>query len=153
MSAGGDTDLDGLHTAWDQFCDELRSLGHEAMTTPPPCRYWSVHLNNWWLESPEFRDGQSVCLNDDTTCSCDIDLSCVRAKTTVASLPPDRHARAPPPLSVAASSPGNDRHTCAGCPSRSPLVADHPGDLLVRSRFVGAPQSSTNRSVEVRSQE
>jgi hypothetical protein len=31
---------------------------------PPPCRYWSVHLNNWWLESPEFRDGQSVCIND-----------------------------------------------------------------------------------------
>ncbi len=32
--------------------------------TPPACRYWSVHLNNWWLESPEFRDGQSVCIND-----------------------------------------------------------------------------------------
>lgn len=31
---------------------------------PPKCRYWSVHLNNWWLESPEFRDGQSVCIND-----------------------------------------------------------------------------------------
>jgi hypothetical protein len=31
---------------------------------PPACRYWSVHLNNWWLESPEFRDGQSVCVND-----------------------------------------------------------------------------------------
>ena len=31
---------------------------------PPACRYWSVHLNNWWLESPEFRDGQSVCIND-----------------------------------------------------------------------------------------
>ncbi|MEM8621407.1 MAG: DUF1214 domain-containing protein [Actinomycetota bacterium] len=36
----------------------------ELELTPPPCRYWSVHLNNWWLESPEFRDGQSVCLND-----------------------------------------------------------------------------------------
>lgn len=32
--------------------------------TPPACRYWSVHLNNYWLESPEFRDGQSVCIND-----------------------------------------------------------------------------------------
>jgi hypothetical protein len=31
---------------------------------PPECRYWSVHLNNWWLESPEYRDGQSVCIND-----------------------------------------------------------------------------------------
>ncbi len=31
---------------------------------PPRCRYWSVHLNNWWLESPEFRDGQRVCIND-----------------------------------------------------------------------------------------
>lgn len=31
---------------------------------PPACRYWSVHLNNWWLESPEYRDGQSVCIND-----------------------------------------------------------------------------------------
>lgn len=31
---------------------------------PPTSRYWSVHLNNWWLESPEFRDGQSVCIND-----------------------------------------------------------------------------------------
>ncbi|MDG2028442.1 MAG: DUF1214 domain-containing protein [Acidimicrobiales bacterium] len=36
----------------------------ELGLTPPPCRYWSVHLNNWWLESPEFRDGQSVCVND-----------------------------------------------------------------------------------------
>jgi hypothetical protein len=36
----------------------------ELELTPPECRYWSVHLNNWWLESPEFRDGQSVCLND-----------------------------------------------------------------------------------------
>ena len=31
---------------------------------PPEARYWSVHLNNHWLESPEFRDGQSVCIND-----------------------------------------------------------------------------------------
>jgi len=36
----------------------------ELHLDPPPCRYWSVHLNNWWLESPEFRDGQSVCIND-----------------------------------------------------------------------------------------
>ena len=36
----------------------------ELQINPPPCRYWSVHLNNWWLESPEFRDGQSVCIND-----------------------------------------------------------------------------------------
>ena len=36
----------------------------ELELDPPPCRYWSVHLNNWWLESPEFRDGQSVCIND-----------------------------------------------------------------------------------------
>lgn len=36
----------------------------ELELTPPPCRYWSVHLNNWWLESPEFRDGQRVCVND-----------------------------------------------------------------------------------------
>lgn len=36
----------------------------ELELTPPACRYWSVHLNNWWLESPEFRDGQSVCIND-----------------------------------------------------------------------------------------
>ncbi|MGI9603774.1 MAG: DUF1214 domain-containing protein [Acidimicrobiales bacterium] len=36
----------------------------ELELRPPECRYWSVHLNNWWLESPEFRDGQSVCVND-----------------------------------------------------------------------------------------
>lgn len=36
----------------------------ELELDPPECRYWSVHLNNWWLESPEFRDGQSVCVND-----------------------------------------------------------------------------------------
>jgi hypothetical protein len=36
----------------------------ELELDPPPCRYWSVHLNNWWLESPEYRDGQSVCIND-----------------------------------------------------------------------------------------
>ncbi|MFW2334077.1 DUF1214 domain-containing protein [Ilumatobacter sp.] len=40
---------------------------HQALELeldPPACRYWSVHLNNWWLESPEYRDGQSVCIND-----------------------------------------------------------------------------------------
>ena len=36
----------------------------ELELNPPSCRYWSVHLNNWWLESPVYRDGQSVCLND-----------------------------------------------------------------------------------------
>ncbi len=36
----------------------------ELELNPPQCRYWSVHLNNWWLESPEYRDGQSVCIND-----------------------------------------------------------------------------------------
>ena len=36
----------------------------ELELDPPRCRYWSVHLNNWWLESPEFRDGQRVCIND-----------------------------------------------------------------------------------------
>jgi hypothetical protein len=36
----------------------------ELELDPPASRYWSVHLNNWWLESPEFRDGQSVCIND-----------------------------------------------------------------------------------------
>ncbi len=36
----------------------------ELELSPPACRYWSVHLNNWWLESPEYRDGQSVCIND-----------------------------------------------------------------------------------------
>jgi hypothetical protein len=41
-----------------------RGQALELELTPPACRYWSVHLNNWWLESPEFRDGQSVCIND-----------------------------------------------------------------------------------------
>ncbi len=36
----------------------------ELELSPPACRYWSVHLNNYWLESPEFRDGQQVCIND-----------------------------------------------------------------------------------------
>ncbi|MEM1332480.1 MAG: DUF1214 domain-containing protein [Actinomycetota bacterium] len=36
----------------------------ELQLDPPESRYWSVHLNNWWLESPEYRDGQSVCIND-----------------------------------------------------------------------------------------
>jgi len=42
--------------------DEAQAVTLEL--DPPACRYWSVHLNNWWLESPEFRDGQSVCVND-----------------------------------------------------------------------------------------
>ena len=36
----------------------------ELELDPPDSRYWSVHLNNYWLESPEFRDGQRVCIND-----------------------------------------------------------------------------------------
>jgi len=49
-----------------QLCSVQLDQGQalELELTPPPCRYWSVHLNNWWLESPEFRDGQSVCIND-----------------------------------------------------------------------------------------
>lgn len=49
-----------------QLCavDLAEGQALELTLDPPPCRYWSVHLNNWWLESPEFRDGQSVCIND-----------------------------------------------------------------------------------------
>ena len=49
-----------------QLCYVRLKLGEalELELDPPSCRYWSVHLNNWWLESPEFRDGQSVCIND-----------------------------------------------------------------------------------------
>ena len=49
-----------------QLCYVQLSPGEalELEITPPDCRYWSVHLNNYWLESPEFRDGQSVCIND-----------------------------------------------------------------------------------------
>ncbi len=49
-----------------QLCAVQLGVGEtlELTLDPPPCRYWSVHLNNWWLESPEFRDGQSVCIND-----------------------------------------------------------------------------------------
>jgi len=49
-----------------QLCYVMLEPGQalELELDPPACRYWSVHLNNWWLESPEFRDGQSVCIND-----------------------------------------------------------------------------------------
>lgn len=49
-----------------QLCYVQLEVGQalELELNPPACRYWSVHLNNWWLESPEFRDGQSVCIND-----------------------------------------------------------------------------------------
>jgi hypothetical protein len=49
-----------------QLCSVQLGPGQalELELDPPSCRYWSVHLNNWWLESPEFRDGQSVCIND-----------------------------------------------------------------------------------------
>ncbi|MFP8879642.1 MAG: DUF1214 domain-containing protein [Myxococcota bacterium] len=36
----------------------------ELTVDPPKSRYWSVHLNNGWLESPEYRDaGRCVCIN------------------------------------------------------------------------------------------
>lgn len=49
-----------------QLCSVQLQPGQavELELDPPACRYWSVHLNNFWLESPEFRDGQSVCIND-----------------------------------------------------------------------------------------
>lgn len=49
-----------------QLCSVRLEPGQalELELDPPACRYWSVHLNNWWLESPEYRDGQSVCIND-----------------------------------------------------------------------------------------
>lgn len=46
------------------FVDLEPGQAVELDLDPPDCRYWSVHLNNWWLESPEYRDGQSVCIND-----------------------------------------------------------------------------------------
>lgn len=46
------------------FVDLEPGQALELTLDPPACRYWSVHLNNWWLESPEYRDGQSVCIND-----------------------------------------------------------------------------------------
>jgi hypothetical protein len=36
----------------------------ELTVDPPDSRYWSVHLNNHWLESPEYRDvDRTVCIN------------------------------------------------------------------------------------------
>jgi hypothetical protein len=59
--AGGDPNIAYYHSHWRLGPDEALVVE----VTPPPCKYWNFQLNNYWMESLEYRYHR-VHLNSDT---------------------------------------------------------------------------------------
>lgn len=51
QKAGGDPDIYYAHAYWRLAPDEAWVIE----VTPPDCRYWNFQLNNWWMESLDYR--------------------------------------------------------------------------------------------------
>jgi len=54
QKAGGAKDLFYLHSYWKLEPDEAWLIE----VTPPECDYWNFQLNNWWMESLDYRFAQ-----------------------------------------------------------------------------------------------
>lgn len=54
QKAGGAKDLFYAHAYWKLESDEAWVIE----VTPPECPYWNFQLNNWWMESLEYRFAQ-----------------------------------------------------------------------------------------------
>ena len=54
QKAGGAKDLFYLHSYWKLESDEAWLIE----VTPPDCDYWNFQLNNWWMESLDYRFAQ-----------------------------------------------------------------------------------------------
>lgn len=48
---GGDPNIHYYHSAWRLGADEMLVL----TVRPPACRFWNLQLNNWWMESLDYR--------------------------------------------------------------------------------------------------
>ncbi|HYB98664.1 MAG TPA: DUF1214 domain-containing protein [Candidatus Limnocylindrales bacterium] len=55
---GGDPNIAYYHSYWELKDDEALVIE----TTPPPCEYWNFQLNNYWMESLDYRHHR-VCIN------------------------------------------------------------------------------------------
>lgn len=60
-AAGGDPNIAYYHSYWELGDDECLELTF----TPPACQYWNFQLNNYWIESLDYRYFQ-VTLNKHT---------------------------------------------------------------------------------------
>jgi len=54
QAAGGAKDLFYAHAYWRLAADEAWVIE----VTPPECEYWNFQLNNWWMESLDYRFAQ-----------------------------------------------------------------------------------------------
>lgn len=52
--AGGDPNIAYFHSHWALAPDEALLIE----TTPPECEHWNFQLNNYWMESLDYRDNQ-----------------------------------------------------------------------------------------------
>ena len=50
-AAGGDPKIAYYHSHWSLVADEALLIE----VTPPPCEYWNFQLNNYWMESLDYR--------------------------------------------------------------------------------------------------
>jgi len=57
-AAGGDDSIIYYHSYWSLEHDEALLIE----VTPPPCEYWNFQLNNYWMESLDYRY-YNVCIN------------------------------------------------------------------------------------------
>lgn len=57
--AGGDPNIFYYHSCWHLEPDEALLI---EVPRIPECRYWNFQINNWWMESLDYRHHQ-ICLN------------------------------------------------------------------------------------------
>ena len=55
---GGDPNIAYYHSYWELAADEALVIE----VTPPECEYWNFQLNNYWMESLDYRHYE-VCIN------------------------------------------------------------------------------------------
>jgi hypothetical protein len=51
LGAGGDPNIAYYHSYWRRAPDEALVIE----VTPPPCESWNFQLDNWWMESLDYR--------------------------------------------------------------------------------------------------
>ena len=52
QKAGGDPNIHYYHSAWELADDEMLVI---RLPRIPECRYWNLQVNNWWMESLDYR--------------------------------------------------------------------------------------------------
>lgn len=52
QSVGGDPNIHYYHSAWELAVDEMLVI---RLPRIPACRFWNLQINNWWMESLDYR--------------------------------------------------------------------------------------------------